>query len=68
MAETIQWTGRDKFNAAQFTPLLISGVEAGQVRTSGGLTVVQVDSAGHMVPLDQPAGSAAAIKTILDQL
>ncbi|KAJ1432502.1 Alpha/Beta hydrolase protein [Ochromonadaceae sp. CCMP2298] len=68
MAETIEWTGRERFNMAQFEPLLISGVEAGQVRTSGGLTVVQVDSAGHMVPMDQPAGSAAAIKTILDQL
>jgi pimeloyl-ACP methyl ester carboxylesterase len=30
--------------------------------------VVQVDGAGHMVPMDQPAGSAAAILTILNQL
>ena len=68
MADTIPWTGQSDFSSAPLTPLTISGVEAGQVKNYGKLTVVQVESAGHMVPMDQPAGSAAAIKTILDQL
>jgi pimeloyl-ACP methyl ester carboxylesterase len=67
MADTIEWSGRSAFAAAPLTPLTISGVEAGQVKNFGKLTVVQVESAGHMVPMDQPAGSAAAIQTILAQ-
>lgn len=65
MASTIEWKGKDAFNAASLDPLLISGVEAGQVKTSGGLTFMQIESAGHMVPMDQPAGSAAVIQTLL---
>lgn len=68
MADTIEWSGRAEFAAAPLTPLTISGVEAGQVKNHGKLTVVQVESAGHMVPMDQPAGAAAAILTILNQV
>ncbi len=49
-------------------PLELGGVEAGQVKSFGGLTFLQVKNAGHMVPLDQPAASAAAFLTILKQL
>jgi len=65
MASTIAWTGKDAFNAASLSSLLISGVEAGQIKSSGGLTFMQIESAGHMVPMDQPAGSAAVIQTLL---
>jgi carboxypeptidase C (cathepsin A) len=58
-------TGKSAFNSAALTALEISGVEAGQVKSSGGLTFLQIDGAGHMVPMDQPAGSAAAIRTLL---
>lgn len=68
MADTIEWSGKSAFAASPLTPLTISGVEAGQIKNHGKLTVVQVDSAGHMVPMDQPAGSSAAIQTILNQL
>jgi pimeloyl-ACP methyl ester carboxylesterase len=68
MASTIQWTGKEGFNQAPLSPLEIAGVEAGQVKTYGGLTFLQVDNAGHMVPLDQPPASAAALGTILAQL
>ncbi len=42
MANTIQWSGKAAFNAAALTALEISGVEAGQVKSSGGLTFLQV--------------------------
>jgi hypothetical protein len=42
MADTVQWSGKDSFASAPLTPLTISGVEAGQVKNFGGLTVVQV--------------------------
>ena len=68
MAETISWTGKDGFLKAPIKPLLISGAEAGQIRTYDGLTLILIENAGHMVPQDQPAGAAAAINSILDNL
>lgn len=68
MASTIEWAGKEGFNQQPMQPLELGGVEAGQVKSFGGLTFLQVENAGHMVPLDQPAASAAAFLTILKQL
>lgn len=65
MAESIAWSGAKDFSSTSLSPLEISGVEAGQTKSFGGLTWIQVESAGHMVPLDQPAASAAAIRTLV---
>jgi carboxypeptidase C (cathepsin A) len=45
------------FFAAPLEPLLLGGLEAGQVKKSGLLTFVQIEAAGHMVPMDQAAAS-----------
>eukprot|EP00595_Chromulina_sp_UTEXLB2642_P002408 CAMPEP_0196761334 /NCGR_PEP_ID=MMETSP1095-20130614/534_1 /TAXON_ID=96789 ORGANISM="Chromulina nebulosa, Strain UTEXLB2642" /NCGR_SAMPLE_ID=MMETSP1095 /ASSEMBLY_ACC=CAM_ASM_000446 /LENGTH=391 /DNA_ID=CAMNT_0042110737 /DNA_START=225 /DNA_END=1400 /DNA_ORIENTATION=+ len=68
MASTISWNGQEQFSSQSFEELEISGVEAGQVKSYGGLTFIQVESAGHMVPLDQPAASAYAVNTILSTI
>lgn len=68
MAETIEWGGRDAFAAAPLSPLTIADMEIGQMKSSGGLTWIQVESAGHMVPIDQPAAAAAALNSILNNL
>jgi pimeloyl-ACP methyl ester carboxylesterase len=58
VANTIEWGGRAAFAANGLDPLVIGGQESGQWKSHGGLTFVQVDGAGHMVPLDQPAAGA----------
>lgn len=68
MAASIVWNGASAFQKTQFSDLIISGADAGQVKTSGGLTFIQVESSGHMTPIDQPAASAYAIDTILSKL
>ena len=68
LADTISWRGKDGFNRAPLKPLIISGVEGGQVRQYDGLTLILVENAGHMVPQDQPAAAASAISSILDQI
>jgi len=68
LANTIQWSSQKEFASQSLSPLEIAGVEAGQAKAVNGLTFLQVDSAGHMVPLDQPAASSTAIATILQQL
>ena len=68
LANTISWKSQAEFAAAGLGPMEIAGVEAGQAKSLNGLTFIQVDSAGHMVPLDQPASSAMAIGTILQEI
>jgi pimeloyl-ACP methyl ester carboxylesterase len=68
LADTISWASQAEFAAAGLGPMEIAGVEAGQAKSLNGLTFIQVNSAGHMVPLDQPASSAMAIGTILQEI
>jgi cathepsin A (carboxypeptidase C) len=65
MADSISWTGGAAFSAAPLTAMEIAGVEAGQMKSAGGLTWIQVDGAGHMVPLDQPAAASVALNSII---
>jgi carboxypeptidase C (cathepsin A) len=68
MAETIPWTGMKSFSNAPLSAWTIADVEAGQIKQFGGLSFIQIENAGHMVPMDQPAASAMVIKTLLDQV
>merc|ERR1740121_760683 len=38
---------------------------AGKVKASGGLTWLQVEGAGHMTPINNPAAAAYALGTLL---
>ena len=72
--------GATQFAAADMQPLYLSTAasaaasasssapETGQWKISGGLTYVQIEAAGHMVPLDQPAAGYFALDTILRTL
>ena len=39
--------------------------QAGTARTASGLTFLQVNNAGHMVPMDQPENALAMVNTFL---
>jgi len=65
MANTIPWSGQSAFNAMNLTSLNIAGAVAGQMKQYGPLTWLQIESAGHMVPLDQPSGASFAITHLL---
>jgi len=65
MANTIPWSGQSAFNALALSPLEIAGATAGEIKQHAGLTWIQVQSAGHMVPLNQPAGASVAITHLL---
>jgi len=67
MARTISWSGREKFDSIELSPLEIAGVSVGKTKSYGGLTWIEVESAGHMVPMDQPPASSTAIMTILSK-
>jgi len=68
MANTIEWNGKSDFAKMGLGPVDIAGVQVAQAKTHKGLTFIQIDSAGHMVPIDQPATSSLAIGTVLTVL
>ena len=42
------------FDKAPFKNWMVSGRLAGSVKSGAGLTFIEVENAGHMVPLNQP--------------
>jgi len=57
----MKWPGQSDFNGKQLSPWTVAGKEAGQTKATQGLTWLQVDAAGHMVPHDQPAAASAML-------
>jgi len=66
MAETIPWKGAQSWMSKEMKPLVISGAEVGGVRSDSLLTFIQIEGAGHMVPLDNAAASAFAIGMLVE--
>ena len=52
--DAMQWDGADAFAAAPLTEWRVGGKTAGTARSAQGLTFLEVNAAGHMVPMDQP--------------
>ena len=68
MADTISWKGQGDFEKTLLSSWEISGVEAGTTKSYGGLTLIEVEGAGHMVPMDQPSASAMVINSLLSKM
>ena len=52
--DSMEWDGADAFAAAPLTDWRVGGKSAGTARAAQGLTFLEVNAAGHMVPMDQP--------------
>jgi len=61
----LQWSGQSGFNNQQLANWKVSGSTAGQWKTYNNLTWLEVNSAGHMVPHDQPENALAMINTFI---
>jgi cathepsin A (carboxypeptidase C) len=61
----LDWAGHDAFNTAQDRDWLVDGNKAGTVRTASNFTFLQVNGAGHMVPMDQPKNALSMIETFM---
>ncbi|XP_052747290.1 venom serine carboxypeptidase [Bicyclus anynana] len=49
-----RWSGRGAFLNAPRVPWWFNGTVAGYVKSGGNFTEIQVNGAGHLVPLDKP--------------
>lgn len=65
MASDLQWSGARSWKEAELQELHIGGGLTGQIKSSGGLTWMQIDGAGHMTPINNPAAAFHALTTLL---
>lgn len=49
-----RWSRRDEFLKAPRTPWWLNNSVVGYVKSGGGFTEIQVNGAGHLVPIDKP--------------
>jgi len=59
----LPWNGSAAFNAASDHTWSVGGQKAGTARTADGFTFLQVNNAGHMVPMDQPENALEMVRT-----
>eukprot|EP01104_Vermistella_antarctica_P005996 TRINITY_DN16730_c0_g1_i1.p1 TRINITY_DN16730_c0_g1~~TRINITY_DN16730_c0_g1_i1.p1 ORF type:complete len:443 (-),score=137.95 TRINITY_DN16730_c0_g1_i1:184-1425(-) len=60
------WSGQSAFNAESLSDwTLTDGTTGGETKTYQGLTWLQVETAGHMVPHDQPAAAQEMFNTFV---
>ena len=65
--KALPWAGHDAFNAADDHDWMVNGAKAGTARSAtlqGTLTFLQVNGAGHMVPMDQPVNALSMVNTL----
>jgi len=56
--DALEWPGQKAFNKAETHALkLANGTKYGETKGAGNLTFARIYQAGHMVPLNSPAGS-----------
>lgn len=53
----MKWSGQKRFGSARKRPFKVGGAEVGWRKSYGGLSLMKVYDAGHMVPMDQPKAS-----------
>ncbi|XP_050361759.1 venom serine carboxypeptidase-like [Nymphalis io] len=60
-----RWSRRGEFLDAPRTPWWFNGTVAGYVKSGGGFTEVQVNGAGHLVPMDKPLQAKSLISSFI---
>jgi len=64
--QVLDWPNQSQWNEESFSTWNVDSQEAGLYKTYGGLTFVEVNEAGHMVPHDQGKNALALINTFTE--
>lgn len=60
------WSQQDKYNSEAMQDWKVGGHVAGRFKSAGPLTFLEVDGAGHMVPMNQPEHALAMLKAFMN--
>ncbi|XP_045457837.1 venom serine carboxypeptidase-like [Melitaea cinxia] len=62
-----RWSRRDEFLKAPRTPWWLNNSVVGYVKSGGGFTEIQVNGAGHLVPIDKPVEAVNIIYNFITE-
>jgi len=68
IASALRWKGADLFAKSNLQDIYLNGEVAGQEKSGGGLTWIQIKNAGHMNPADNPRAALFAFSKLFDDL
>ncbi|TFK57058.1 alpha/beta-hydrolase [Heliocybe sulcata] len=63
--QNLTWNGVQGFQSPPSTPLLLDGTQKGIYHSERNLTYIEVNSAGHMIPEDQPQLALHVFESVL---
>ncbi|XP_051168676.1 retinoid-inducible serine carboxypeptidase-like [Leptopilina boulardi] len=62
--EKLQWDNAHHWRKAPRKPVVVNNIIEGYVKAYGNLKMYWINRAGHMVPTDNPAGTASMLKDL----
>ncbi|XP_033223608.1 retinoid-inducible serine carboxypeptidase-like [Belonocnema kinseyi] len=62
--EKLKWKNDFNWKRASRKPVVVNNIIEGYVKASGNFKMYWINRAGHMVPTDNPAGTAAMLKDL----
>ncbi|KAL8674986.1 MAG: hypothetical protein Q9168_000580 [Polycauliona sp. 1 TL-2023] len=65
VSNAVDYTNKEQFAAAEYTPFIVDGDEYGEVRQYGNFSFLRIYEAGHEVPFYQPLASLEFFKRVL---
>ena len=65
--ESMEWPGKSDFIEKNLTNWVYNGVNVGEFKTVANLTLLFIENAGHMVPMNQPEISLAMVRNFLNR-
>ena len=68
MSLQVNFTYAAQFRAAGYAPMVVDGVEMGEVRQHGNFSFLRVYESGHEVPYYQPVAALALFNRTLHML
>ena len=64
--ESMEWPGKSDFSKKNLTNWVYNGANVGEFKTVANLTLLVIDNAGHMVPMNQPEISLAMVRNFIN--
>mmetsp|Transcript_32306 Transcript_32306/g.77210 ORF Transcript_32306/g.77210 Transcript_32306/m.77210 type:complete len:487 (+) Transcript_32306:65-1525(+) len=67
-ASALRWSRYQEWRYTPMKAFHVGDDKVGQEKTGGGLTWIQIEDAGHMVPADNPRAAFVALSRLLEEI
>ena len=65
--ESLEWSGKSDFVEKNLTNWVYNGTNVGEFKSASNLTLLFIENAGHMVPMNQPKVSLEMVRNFINR-